>query len=192
MEKWSEHKINATIELSTLESPCIDSLNGLIWGKYHKVPSLQLTSLQNQIFQVKNWNPRSSVFVAKPLIFKTRRFWSPLSSHFKTNGYSLDFPKAWLPAPSSLINEFHCFDFLRCLPNWVTTCETYLYFRCQYLSKVGQLDIKIHVYRMVFSKIPFKYKYANYRSRNSTCRKKRKYEGPTKDSPMSFPGPLTL
>ena len=51
---------------------------------------------------------------------------------------------------------------LSCLSYWGATCNADLHFTCRCLSKVGQLAIKIHVYRMVFSKIPFKYKYVYY------------------------------
>ena len=33
------------------ENLCIDSLYGLIWGRFHEEPSSQLTSLQNQILR---------------------------------------------------------------------------------------------------------------------------------------------
>ena len=85
-EKWIEYKINAIFELSTLESPCIDSYYGLI-----------------------------------------------------------------CPAPCM---NFIFLTFWSCLPNSGTTCNTYLYFKCQCLSKVGQSAIKIHVCHMVSSNIP--------------------------------------
>ena len=121
MEKWSEHKINAIFELSALESFCIASLYGLIWGRYHEELSSQLTTLNNQIFPVKNSNLWSSVLVAnKSSVIKTRQIWSLLSSHL---GFWVSFnllSPGWLifrlpksqvtPAPPLSMN-FNFFEF---------------------------------------------------------------------------------
>ena len=70
---------------------------------------------------------------------------SPINELLKTNS------RLTLP-----MNFFWSF-----LPNWGTTCNTYLYFKGRCIAKVQQLAVKIRTgVSHVFSKIPFKYKYA--------------------------------
>ena len=152
MEKWSEHKINAIFELSALESFCIASLYGLIWGRYHEELSSQLTTLNNQIFLVKNSNLWSSVLVAnKSSVIKTRQIWSVLSSHL---GFWVSFnllpPKSPVNPALTSSMKFNFFDLSelymciawfsqKCLTNTNTLIAGVIIISCKKKGKIKDL-----------------------------------------------------